>query len=75
MQSNIFDVLLHPSLFQGQHRDIRHPGAPAPPAPATMTPNLHAQTSTEGEPAPDDGEWAEIRQRLWNAKRPAVQTT
>ncbi|KAJ2300874.1 hypothetical protein IWW55_003863, partial [Coemansia sp. RSA 2706] len=61
--------------WNGQHRDIRHPGAPAPPAPATMTPNLHAQTSTEGEPAPDDGEWAEIRQRLWNAKRPAVQTT
>ncbi|KAJ2565068.1 hypothetical protein GGH12_001609 [Coemansia sp. RSA 1822] len=70
MQYNIFDVVLHPSLFQAPQRDIRHPGAPTPPDPSTMLPNLHVRTSNAESPACwDDDEWTEIRQRLWNAKR------
>ncbi|KAJ2823439.1 hypothetical protein FBU31_004279 [Coemansia sp. 'formosensis'] len=75
MSCNIFDVVLHPSLFcqPGGSPHFRSDTSSSPsyaPLPSNqltttgpLPPPLPPSTQWAGD------EWSEIRQRLWNAKR------
>ncbi|KAJ2854793.1 hypothetical protein GGI22_004368 [Coemansia erecta] len=81
MSCNIFDVVLHPSLFQQQH-EVRRRSQSAPISASTSavstayvpSPPNNAQTTSTPPSLSQwgDDEWSEVRKRLWNAKCPAV---
>ncbi|KAJ2552067.1 hypothetical protein EV175_003453, partial [Coemansia sp. RSA 1933] len=77
MSCNIFDVVLHPSLFQ-QQNELRRRSQSAPgssrdsgvPTACVPSPPHNAQTAGTPPPGPTqwgDDEWSEVRKRLWNA--------
>ncbi|KAJ2781442.1 hypothetical protein H4R18_002863 [Coemansia javaensis] len=83
MICNIFDVVLHPSVFQSGHGTSSaaahsEPPSPAAPGPAALPHGWARAPAASGAAAAgqcaahwDDDGWAEIRRRLWNAKHPA----
>ncbi|KAJ2356851.1 hypothetical protein IWW50_002380 [Coemansia erecta] len=77
MTYNIFDVVLHPSLFQQQHAGetsyYEYSRLPSAPVSASSTSYTRASSAgTDASSAPwNSDDWAEIRRRLWNAKHHA----
>ncbi|KAJ2809291.1 hypothetical protein H4R20_000194 [Coemansia guatemalensis] len=80
MSYNIFDVVLHPSVFQHHLSDAPHSESPSlsPSAPVSIS-NSCTRTAVSGHDLSTtttaswgDDEWSEIRRRLWNAKRPMI---
>ncbi|PIA14019.1 hypothetical protein COEREDRAFT_10810 [Coemansia reversa NRRL 1564] len=76
MPYNIFDVVLHPSVFQHYSSNTPHSEPPslAPSAPVSMSKSCTRTVVDDRHSAAPWGEdeWSEIRRRLWNAKRPMV---
>ncbi|KAJ1758202.1 hypothetical protein LPJ77_004795 [Coemansia sp. RSA 2523] len=73
MTYNIFDVVLHPSLFQQHAGEAPYQEYSYPPSvPVSVSSSSYIQSSnvkSDTKPAPwNNDDWAEIRRRLWNAK-------
>ncbi|KAJ2305700.1 hypothetical protein IWW54_004994, partial [Coemansia sp. RSA 2705] len=75
MSYNIFDVVLHPSLFQ-QHQqpgeapyDYSRPASVPTSRSSTSCTRVAGARDDVAAPSWNDDDWAQIRQRLWNAKQ------
>ncbi|KAJ2874975.1 hypothetical protein GGH93_001987 [Coemansia aciculifera] len=75
MSCNIFDVVLHPSLFC-QPGGSPHFRSDPSSSPSYAPLSTNQSTAISPPPLPSSpgtqwagDEWSEIRQRLWNAKR------